>query len=144
MVRGVNLESRPALTQPARSFPEPVPSQPVPGDAAAQAPDSAAWSDHQPFRDSPFGLVLLDGAGNVLSVNDRAAALLRVSKRAAARPGLTCCELICDPVTGRGRADTEARCLTRRAESTGEALPESRFEVRRDGGASTVWVTASK
>jgi DNA-binding SARP family transcriptional activator len=144
VVRGVNLEARPAVTKPARRNPEPVPTEPVREDAeASPAPDSPRWLEHGPFRDSPFGLVLLDGEGQVLSVNDRAAALLCVSERAATRPGLTCCELICDPVTGRGRADTEARCLTRRAVSTGEALPESRFEVRRDGGASTVWVTAS-
>ncbi len=143
MVRGVKLEARPALTQPARRNPEPVPSQPVREDGAAPGSDSRRLAELGPFGDSPFGLVLLDGRGNVLSVNDRAAALLCVSERAALRPGLTCCELICDPVTGRGRADTEARCLTRRAVSSGEALPESRFEVRRDGGASTVWVTAS-
>ena len=143
MVRGVNLEARPALTQPARRDPEPVPSQPVREDGGRPRSDSPRLPELGPFRDSPFGLVLLDGRGNVLSVNERAAALLCVSERAAIRPGLTCCELICDPVTGRGRADTEARCLTRRAVSTGEALPESRFEVRRDGGASTVWVTAS-
>jgi DNA-binding SARP family transcriptional activator len=132
------------VTRPARRNPEPVPSEPVREDAAASpAPESPSWSAHEPFTDSPFGLVLLDGAGQVLSVNDRAAALLSVSERATARPGLTCCELICDPVTGRGRADTEVRCLTRRAVGTGSALPESRIEVRRDGGAKTVWVTAS-
>ena len=143
MVRGVNLEARPALTQPARSNPEPVPSQPVREDGAAPGSDSCRLAELGPFRDSPFGLVLLDGLGKVLSANERASALLGVSERAAVRPGVTCCELICDPVARRGPADTEARCLTRRAVSTGEALPESRFEVRRDGGASTVWVTAS-
>jgi hypothetical protein len=55
--------------------------------------------DHAPFRNSPFGLVLTDAEGMVLSVNDRAAELLAIGMRAG-HAGMTCCELICGPLNG--------------------------------------------
>jgi DNA-binding SARP family transcriptional activator len=96
---------------------------------------------HGPFGKSPFGFVLTDGEGRVLSVNDRAAALLSVDG-AASRPGMTCCELICDPIGRQGRAGGDA-CLTRRAVSAGRALPETRVELRRNGATHAVYLTAS-
>lgn len=97
---------------------------------------------HEPLRESPFGFVLTDVEGRVLSVNDRAASLLFAGQRAPGRES-TCCELICGPLNGHGRAANGARCLTRQAISAGRALPEVRIQVGRSRGASAVWVTAS-
>jgi DNA-binding SARP family transcriptional activator len=85
----------------------------------------------------------MDDEGRVLSVNDRATTLLSSGGRPSARPGLTCCDLICGPPNGHGRLDDGARCLTHRALSTGRALPETRIEFRANGASSAVWVTAS-
>ncbi len=138
MVRGVNVKARPALTRPGRwasaDVREDVRELPL--------EDSPTWPEREPLRNSPFGFVLTDGEGHVLSVNDRAAALLLGGGRAPRRPGATCCELICGPLGGGGAADG-ARCLTRRAITAGRALPEARIEVGRNGRSSTVWVTAS-
>ena len=98
--------------------------------------------EHAPFRNSPFGLMLTDAEGRVLSVNDRAAELLAIGMRAG-HAGTTCCELICGPLNGSGAAGSEPRCLTRQAVSTGKALPEARIELRGNAAPNTVLVTAS-
>ncbi len=105
--------------------------------------DTAKELELAPLGNSPFGFVLMDADGQVLSVNDRAAALLSGGAVQPSRPGATCCELICGPVGGRGSAAAETKCLTRQALSTGRALPETRIELRRGSAARTVCVTAS-
>jgi DNA-binding SARP family transcriptional activator len=111
------------------------------GDLALESPVEPP--EQGPLRKSPFGFVLTDGNGHVLSVNDRASALLSAGGQGSTRAGVTCCELICGPVSENGQPATPDRCLTRRAISAGRALPEARIEVRRKGAPSTVWVTAS-
>lgn len=136
MVRGVNLEPRPVLTDRARIAPGTAEHE---RRALADSPHGPALDS---LRSSPFGFVLIDGGGRVLSVNERAAAVLSAAGRDPERPDMTCCELICGPVNGRS-GSVDGACLTRRALSLGRALPETRLELRRNGASSDVWVTAS-
>jgi DNA-binding SARP family transcriptional activator len=139
VVRGVNVEARPALTGPGPWAPardrEDVGRPPL-GDFPRRP-------EREPLRESPFGFVLTDGEGRVLSVNDRAATLVSADEGAPLPRGLTCCELVCGPLLGHGPRAGESRCLSRRAMRAGKALPEVRIELSRNGEQSVVWVTAS-
>src|SRR4029079_12266081 len=135
----VNVEARPALTGPGPWAPardrEDVGRPPL--GASPRRPE------REPLRESPFGFVLTDGEGRVLSVNDRAATLVSAAEGAPLPHGLTRCELVCGPLPGSGPRADESRCLTRRAMRAGKALPEVRMELSRNGEESVVWVTAS-
>jgi DNA-binding SARP family transcriptional activator len=139
VVRGVNVEARPALTGTGPWGPAPeredVRRLPLAG--------SAMHPEREPLRESPFGFVLTDGEGRVLSVNDRAATLLSADEGTPGPRELTCCELVCGPLNGHGPSASDSSCLTRRAMRAGRALPEARIELTRSGGPSVVWVTAS-
>jgi DNA-binding SARP family transcriptional activator len=138
VVRGVNVEARPALIGPK-------PCAPARGrEDVRRLPlaDSQTPPESEPLRESPFGFVLTDGDGRVLSVNDRAATLLSADEGRTGPRELTCCELVCGPLHGDGPRASESRCLTRRAMRAGKALPEVRIELSRNGDSS-VWVTAS-
>jgi DNA-binding SARP family transcriptional activator len=139
VVRGVNVEARPAVIRPGRGDPVHVQAD-VHG---LTLKDRLRGPKHGPLGNSPFGFVLLDGEGQVLSVNDRAAALLSLNGLAPSRRGTTCCALFCASGNTQSPNDTEARCLTRRALSAGKALPETRIEIRRNGVVNPVWVTAA-
>src|SRR5262249_34170875 len=139
VVRGVNVEARPALSGPGPWAPARDPEE------ARRPPlvDSPRRAEREPLRESPFGFVLIDGEGHVLSVNDRAATLLSAGGGTPGPRGLTCCELVCGPLQAQGPGDGESRCLTRKAMRAGRALPEERVEVSRHGHSGVVWVTAS-
>ncbi|HEY7151845.1 MAG TPA: BTAD domain-containing putative transcriptional regulator [Solirubrobacterales bacterium] len=133
------MEARPALNGPGPWAPardrEDVRRLPL--------TDSPSRPEREPLRESPFGFVLTDGEGHVLSVNDRAATLLSADEETPGPRALTCCELVCGSLQGHGAPAGGSECLTRRAMQAGRALPEARVELRRNGAASVVWVTAS-
>jgi DNA-binding SARP family transcriptional activator len=138
-VRGVKVEARPALTGPGPWAParerEDVRRLPL--------ADSPARPEREPLRESPFGFVLTDGEGRVVSVNDRAATLLSADEGTPGPRELTCCELVCGPLHGHRPGASASSCLTRMAMRGGRALPEARVELSRNGRSSVVWVTAS-
>jgi len=139
VVRGVNVEARPALKGPGPWAPA------RDREEARRLPlaDSPRRPEREPLRESPFGFVLIDGDGHVLMVNDRAATLLSADEGTPGPGELTCCELVCGPLQAHGPRDGESRCLTRSAMRGGRALPEARVELSRHGHSRVVWVTAS-
>src|SRR5262245_23196762 len=126
VVRGVKVEARPALTGPE-------PWVPAHGREDVRRPPfvESQAGEREPLRESPFGFVLTDAEGHVLSVNDRAATLLAADQGSTGPRDLTCCELICGPLNADGAAPAASGCLTRSAMRAGKALPEARIELNR-------------
>ena len=83
------------------------------------------------FEESPFGMVVTDGRGAVLSANRLASELL-LDGRDAQEGRLRCCELICSQL--RSGSFAGATCLTEAALASGDRSLEVRLEA--PGGAS--------
>lgn len=85
------------------------------------------------FRSHPFGMLVFDRDGNVLSSNPAAARILRT----AIPQGVHCCAL-----AGARRTSGELtdRCLRELALDAGDALPEIRIDLDDE---TAVWVTAT-
>jgi DNA-binding SARP family transcriptional activator len=97
--------------------------------------DGLAWAV---YEHHPYGLVVVDEQGNVLSANP--AALEMGWCLDAGSPPTACFE-----VFACRRPDGPCRhgCLAQRAAQSGETLPEIRIDTRPGSPLSAVWVTAS-
>jgi DNA-binding SARP family transcriptional activator len=95
------------------------------------------------FEESPFGLMVTDREGSILTANRRAAKVLFPQESRSEASGSSCCDLICDPLNRQyGGAENDA-CMTQRALADGRALPEVRLEVDAGGMRNSIWITAS-
>jgi DNA-binding SARP family transcriptional activator len=105
-------------------------------EASAGSPELAAiFTKGEHF---PFGALLVDDSGRLLSANRAAARLLGhdALTRRSHRP--TCCDLLgCG-----GEGSPLGECLTRRALAAEGTLPEIRIDVGGHAGRA-VWVTAT-
>ncbi len=90
------------------------------------------------YQQLPYGLVLVDGEGNVLRANPAAVEMAWRSKEAS--PPTTCSELF---ACTRGDGPCHLGCLAQRAANTGETLPEIRINTLPGSPVSAVWVTAT-
>ena len=91
------------------------------------------------FAGFPYGLFTADASGRLLTMNDVCRGLLLGEIGPAERP-LSCCELVCNWITG---ADESSLCLSQRARAAGEPLPEIRIDLSPQGPASAAWVTVA-
>jgi DNA-binding SARP family transcriptional activator len=91
------------------------------------------------FARFPYGLFTTDANGRVLAMNDVCRGLL-LGEIGPGERRLGCCELVCDWITG---ADESSVCLSQRARTAGEPLPEVRIDLAPEGPASAAWVTAA-
>lgn len=80
-----------------------------------------------------------DASGRVLAINDACREVLSRGGDLAEQPS-TCCELICDWIVS---ADGSALCLSERARTARETLPEIRVDLPPRAAISAVWVTAA-
>jgi DNA-binding SARP family transcriptional activator len=111
--------------------------------ARAQAQDGGAapqgkleWSAFQHF---PYGMLIVDRAGKLVSCNLQAARLIEACQLDEAEAG--CCELL-----GCRSPETvlSSICLTELALERGQALPEIRVDVRdANGQVTALWVTVA-
>jgi DNA-binding SARP family transcriptional activator len=88
------------------------------------------------FHGFPCGLVLVDGLGRVLALNERSEEFLGVESDGVLSARATCCELVCahlDPPWG-------GECLTRLAVSREAG---SLGEIRVRAGERSAWVSAA-
>ncbi len=93
------------------------------------------------FDASPFGMVVTDHHGFVLTSNPRASEVLFGGGRSV--EGLKCCDLICEPLRQQNAPGRDLGCLTQRAQAGGRALAETRLDGEPEGMGGSVWVTAS-
>ncbi len=93
------------------------------------------------FEASPFGMVVTDHQGFVLTANPQAAEILFGGGRSA--EGHKCCDLICEPLRRQNQQGRDSGCLTERALAAGRALPETRLEEEPEGVRNSIWITAS-
>jgi DNA-binding SARP family transcriptional activator len=90
------------------------------------------------FEAFPYGILVVDRAGNVLAANRAALAILGGLEDEHGRPRHSC------DLLGCGRGPLESICLTETAASHGRALPEIRLDLPTgDDPAGAAWVTAS-
>lgn len=90
------------------------------------------------YEHLPYGLVLVDGQGNVLKANPAAVEMAWRSDRAA--PPTACHELFaCQQPDG----PCHLGCLAQRAAQTEDSLPEIRINTLAGSPVSAVWVTAT-
>jgi DNA-binding SARP family transcriptional activator len=98
---------------------------------------SRSTLEREAFQGFPYGLLVLDGAGRVVCVNDQAARL--IEQVGLSQQGLTCCSLL-----GCGRESTPlaGRCVTELAIGGGAPRAEVRLEIGGRRGQLAVWVAA--
>src|SRR4051812_36710097 len=92
----------------------------------------------QLFERFPYGLAVVEEKGRILQMNHAARRIL-LSGDAPPRPGVTCCELICErlgSVLGTG-------CMTRLALVSAGELPEVRGDLDWGRLQTAAWVPAS-
>jgi DNA-binding SARP family transcriptional activator len=89
------------------------------------------------FTGFPYGLLVLDGDGTVVCVNDAAARLLEEAGVAAA--GLSCCELLGCRRPGTALAGA---CVSELALGGRSLLPEVRVDIGCPQRPASVWVAA--
>jgi DNA-binding SARP family transcriptional activator len=117
-------------------------SRTEPADARVERPaETTGWLSIL-FEDLPFGLVVTDRQGLILNANRQATEMLFPRDRSEVL-GSRCCDSICDQLNRQHGGAQDAVCLTQRARTTGEALPEAGLEVDIGGVRTSVWVTAS-
>jgi DNA-binding SARP family transcriptional activator len=94
--------------------------------------------ERQAYKDFPYGLLVLDRDGRILSLNLEAARLTEEMDLGDAE--LTCCALL-----GCRRAATvlAGGCLTELAIGADAALPEVRVDIATSAGPTAMWVAAS-
>jgi DNA-binding SARP family transcriptional activator len=94
----------------------------------------------QVFDLFPHGLLLLDGEGHVLEVNEAAREML-----GTVVPGEELAELVCCELVGCGAPDGpfEHDCLTQLALDAPSPLPEVRIELPEGAEVSSAWATAA-
>jgi DNA-binding SARP family transcriptional activator len=98
---------------------------------------SGASMEREAFKGFPYGLLVLDGDGRVVCVNDEAGRL--IDEADLSPVGLSCCELLGCRQSGTPLADA---CVTELALG-GRAQPhEVRVDIGCPGGPTAVWVAA--
>ncbi len=123
------------------SDPAPDTAQDVQPAAYSETSKAAPLDPHTAaaiYERLPYGLVVVDGQGNVLSAN-RAAVEMSWRSGNAAPP------TACHEVYACRQADGPCHhgCLAQRAAQEGETLPEIRINTLPGGPVSAVWVTAT-
>jgi DNA-binding SARP family transcriptional activator len=112
--------------------------------ATAQAPDigiarGTARLERAAFECFPYGILVVDGDGRVVSRNAEAAHLIEARGLSSAH--VTCCELFGCRVSQTVLAGA---CITELALARGEPLPEVRVDVKTLGGEiKALWVLAA-
>jgi DNA-binding SARP family transcriptional activator len=106
------------------------------GDSGSIFSGESMLGQPEMFERFPYGLVLVDREGTVVSLNREARQLLAHESSVA---HLTCCDLVCCRI-GHGLGDV---CLTRRALDADSVLPEIRVDFEGVGSQVAAWVTAS-
>jgi DNA-binding SARP family transcriptional activator len=94
--------------------------------------------EREAFDGFPYGLLVLDGGGRVLSCNRQAISL--IDELGLGRVGLKCCDLL-----GCRRPDTalSTACLVELAIDAGSAVSEVRLDLETRTGTMAMWATAS-
>jgi DNA-binding SARP family transcriptional activator len=95
------------------------------------------------FDESPFGLLVTDREGLILSANRQATKVLFSQESRSEAAGSTCCDSICRQLERQYGGAQDEGCVTQRALATGGPLPEARLEVEICGLRYAVWITAS-
>jgi DNA-binding SARP family transcriptional activator len=90
------------------------------------------------YKQLPYGLVQVDGQGNVLNANPAALEMAWHSEKSS--PPTVCHELF---ACRQGEGPCHLGCLAQRAAQTGETLPEIRINTLPGSPVSAVWVTAT-
>ncbi len=90
------------------------------------------------YEQLPYGLVQVDGQGNVLKATP--AAVEMAWRSGATSPPTSCYELF---ACRQGDGPCHLGCLAQRAAQTGETLPEIRINTLSGSPVSAVWVTAT-
>ena len=90
------------------------------------------------FDQLPYGLVVADEQGNVLSANPAA---IEMAWRGDESDPPTVCHEMFD--CRRPDGPCQHGCLAGRATQTGQTLPEIRIDTRPGGAVSAVWVTTT-
>jgi DNA-binding SARP family transcriptional activator len=94
--------------------------------------------EREVFRGFPYGLLVLDRDGRMVSHNQEAKRL--IEQMGLTAEGLTCCALL-----GCRRPETvlSTGCLTELAMGRGSALPEVRVDLATAGGSCSMWIAAA-
>jgi DNA-binding SARP family transcriptional activator len=95
------------------------------------------------FDESPFGLLVTDDEGLILTANRRGTEVLFPHEAELEESGSRCCDVICDPLNRQYGGAQSYGCVTQRALDSGAALPEIRLVVEMGGVRNSVWVTAA-
>lgn len=116
-------------------------AQDVQAAAASQASKAAPLDAHTAaviFEQLPYGLVVVDGEGNVMSANPAAVEM-------SWRSGTVAPPTACHEVYACRKADGPCHhgCLAQRAAQAGDTLPEIRINTHSGSPVSAVWVTAT-
>lgn len=90
------------------------------------------------FERFPFGILIAEPDGTLVSVNPNARDLLGLDA-SAPRP-VTCCDLL---LCRRHDGPTGGQCISALASAAGEPLPEMRINLAPRGLEQAVWATAS-
>jgi DNA-binding SARP family transcriptional activator len=91
--------------------------------------------EQEAFNSFPYGLLVLDREGRVVSCNEEASRL--IGELGLSTAGLTCCALL-----GCGRPHTVLAhgCLTEMALHESGVLPDVRVEIQSSTGPAALWV----
>ncbi|MFL5824306.1 MAG: BTAD domain-containing putative transcriptional regulator [Solirubrobacteraceae bacterium] len=103
-----------------------------------RATDEAAQVTAAVYEQLPYGLVVVDGEGNVLRANP--AAVEMVWRSDEGEPPTACQEMF---ACRRPDGPCHLGCLAQRAAQTGKSLPEIRIDTLAGSPVSAVWVTAT-
>jgi DNA-binding SARP family transcriptional activator len=90
------------------------------------------------YKQLPYGLVQVDGQGNVLNANPAALEMAWHSEKSS--PPTVCHELF---ACRQSDGPCHLGCLAQRAAQSGETLPEIRINTLPGSPVSAVWVTAT-
>jgi DNA-binding SARP family transcriptional activator len=94
--------------------------------------------EREVFSSFPYGLLVLDRNGRMVSHNHEARRL--IEEMGLTAEGLTCCALL-----GCKRPETvlSTACLTELAMGRGAALPEVRVDIATAAGTCSMWIAAA-
>ncbi len=107
--------------------------------AVTRLPNRRKEDGEELFDRLPYGLLIVDGSGQVRSVNRACRETLPETAGGLTAIPLTCCDLICHRLEG-----DSPRCLTEEALAAGSGtLPEIRVDLGTDSIPDAVWVTVS-
>jgi DNA-binding SARP family transcriptional activator len=98
-----------------------------------------AGLERDAFQNFPYGMIIVDRDGMLVSSNLQAASLIEAQGLAGAP--VTCCELLGCKTPGTVLAEA---CLTELARVHGKPIPEVRLDIEmNDGTATALWAVAA-